>query len=251
MTLVNTTATISPKAIPSSSIKKRHTSFMFSFNKLLNSISKLVNEEEVVEKKQSPAQKSHTAEIENAILVLAAEVIRCDKNLTDDTEKHIRTYLQKQFGSQSDSKRIKALLTHIETGTEPFSKISCKELKLLTTYDSRINILHFLFGVANADDFLNAKEAKVIHRISVYLGINENDFRSLKRNFLSEHNPYRILEIEEEANFIQVKTAYRRMVLKYHPDKRDENISLEEANQKFREIQRAFEALKEKLKKAD
>lgn len=220
----------------------------FSFNNLINSVSKLIAEEEVVENKLNPTQKSHAQEIENAVLVLAAEVIRCDKNLTDETERHIKDYLLKQFGSGSDTKRLKALLNHIDTGTEPFTKISCKELKLLTTYDSRINIVHFLFGVANADDFLNAKESKCLHRLSVYLGINENDFRALKRSFLSENNPFRILEIDEEANFEQVKTAYRKMVLKYHPDKRDENTSTEEANHKFREIQRAFEKIKEQQK---
>ncbi|MFN8285805.1 MAG: DnaJ domain-containing protein [Chitinophagales bacterium] len=219
---------------------------VFSFNKLFNSLSKIIADEETAQKETlNPTQKSHAQEIENAVLVLAAEVIRCDKNLTADTEKHIKDYLVKQFGISSENKRLKALINHIETGTEPFSKISCKELKLLTTYDSRLNIINFLFGVANADDFLNAKEAKCIHRIGVYLGINENDFRTLKRSFLSENNPYKILEIDEEVSFEQVKTAYRKMVLKYHPDKREEGTDIDEANHKFREIQRAFEKIKE------
>lgn len=212
----------------------------FSFNNILHSFSKIVSEEETADKKISPQQKAHQQEIENSVLVLAAEVIRCDKNFTSDTEKFILEYLSLQFGSHKKAHRINVLNSHIESGTEPFTKIACKELKMLTTYDSRISILNFLFGIASADDFVNAKEARCIHRLSTYLGISEKDFKLLKENFLNQNSPYQILGVEEGASLTEIKTAYRKLVLKFHPDK---NKSGEEAEKKFREIQRAFDML--------
>lgn len=220
----------------------------FSFNSLLNSVSKFISEEEITEKKLSPQQKAHQQEIENAVLVLAAEVVRCDKNLNEETEKFILRFLSKQFGATVAKQRIKAVQNHLEIGTEPFTKIACKELKMLTTHDSRISITGFLFGVAAADDFVNAKELRCIQRISGYLGISERDFKQLKHTALAGNNPYYALGVEENATIEEVKAAYRKMVLKFHPDKREDDLSEEEASLKFREIKRAFELIKKQYK---
>lgn len=205
-------------------------------------------EEEVVEKKMSAQQKAHNQEIENSILVLAAEVIRCDRNFSADTEKYIQQFLTKQFGAVGIKQRSSAINNHIDIGTEPFTKIACKELKMLTTHDSRVNIVQFLFGVAAADDFINPKELRCLLRIAGYLGVSDKDFKEIKQNFGRQSSPYAVLGLEDLASFEEVKVAYRKMVLKYHPDKRGEEVSEEEAAIKFREIKRAFDTIKAQQK---
>ncbi|MDB5284120.1 MAG: molecular chaperone DjlA [Bacteroidota bacterium] len=221
----------------------------FSFNNLFDSISKLISEEDAFEKKQTknPLQKSHDDEIQNAILVLAADVVRFNIYYTGDTEKFIQEFLVKQFGAVGVKRKMNLVSEHLDIGTEPLTKISCKELKMLTTHDSRMAIIGFLFGVAGTDDFINAKETRCIHRIATYLGISDKDFKELRHSFVSENNPYKVLGIEEGANFEQVRAAHRKMILKFHPDKRESHISEAEASLKFREIQRAFEIIKEQL----
>ena len=214
----------------------------------MSSVAKLMSDETSVQTKLSPQQKSHQQEIENSILVLAAEVIRCDKNFTDKTEAFVHDYLNRQFGSINRKHRSNAVNSHLETGTEPFVKIACKELSILTTLDSRVSIVRFLFGVAAADNFVNEKETKVISRISRYLGINEKDFKEIKHVTLAQNNPYHTLGVDEGATWEQIKQAYRKMILKHHPDKRTANVSEEEAGAKFREIQKAFELLKGELR---
>ncbi len=221
---------------------------IFSFNKLIDSVSKLMQEEVVTEQKLNPKQQWNQIEIENSILVLAAAVIRCDRNFSTDTEKHITDYLNQQFGMRSKSKRLHSVQSHVEIGTEPFTKIACKELKLLTTYNSRVNVLHFLFGVAASDDFINAREVRCIQRIGGYLGVHTKDFVAVKENHTSQHNPYVLLGVEEGVSFEKVKSAYRKMILKYHPDKRDPKVTEEEANRKFREIQKAFDVVSRQMK---
>ena len=220
----------------------------FSFNSLIDSISKLISEEEVVERPhRDPQQAAHEIEIQNAILVLAAEVIKCNRNYTGSTEEFVLQFFTKQFGAKGAKQRIRTITDHLEMGTEPLLKISCKELKMLTTHQSRISIVQFLFGVAGADDFVNAKELRCLSRIATYLGVSDKDFKEIKQAFLQTSSPYAVLGVDEEATIEQVKIAYRKMVLKFHPDKREAHITEEEANIKFREIQRAFDLIKEKL----
>lgn len=218
----------------------------FSFNNIIGSISKLISDEDVVERKtkKSQQQKANDEEIQNAILVLAAEVIRRDGNYTSDTEKFIRDFFAAQFGGTGLSHRMGYMNDKMETGTEPFLRIACKELKMLTTHDSRINIVHFLFGVAAVDDFINVKETRCIHRIASNLGVSEKEFKEVKQNFVSENNPFKFLGVQEDATDAEIRLAYRKMVLKFHPDKRGKDIGEEEANIKFREIQRAFDTIK-------
>ncbi len=220
----------------------------FSFNSFIGSVSKLISEGDVVEKGPTAQQKAHQQEIENSILVLVADVIRCDRNFSNDTEVFVHDFMAKQFGHTNKAHRSTTVTNHIEVGTEPFTKIACKELKMLTTHDSRLSILKFLFGVAAADDFVNPKELRILTRIAGYLGISDSDLKQVKRAALSSNNPYYTLELEDGATYEEVKAAYRKMVLKYHPDKREDGVTEEDANLKFREIKRAFELIKQQQK---
>jgi curved DNA-binding protein CbpA len=57
--------------------------------------------------------------------------------------------------------------------------------------------------------------------------------------------PYRILGIPVGATDKEVRKAYRRLAMKYHPDHNPEDPWAEE---KFKEIQLAYEALSEEKK---
>ena len=51
---------------------------------------------------------------------------------------------------------------------------------------------------------------------------------------------YKILGIQKDSNQIQIRKAFRKLALKYHPDK---NKNSEESKQKFMEIVQAYEVL--------
>ena len=56
-------------------------------------------------------------------------------------------------------------------------------------------------------------------------------------------NPYKVLEIDENATTEQIKEAYRRLVKKYHPDKYVDNPLSSLAEEKMREINQAYDML--------
>ena len=59
---------------------------------------------------------------------------------------------------------------------------------------------------------------------------------------------YRILEIKEDADFSEIKKKYRKLAIKYHPDK---NPGDDEAVKKFREITEAYEILGDEKKRKE
>jgi DnaJ-class molecular chaperone len=52
---------------------------------------------------------------------------------------------------------------------------------------------------------------------------------------------YRVLDIRRDASAQDIKKAFRRLALQYHPDRNPENVR--EAGEKFKEINEAYEVL--------
>ena len=87
-------------------------------------------------------------------------------------------------------------------------------------HPSRLQMIHILFGLSQADGHIHPLEVKVIQTISGYLGISIKDFESIQAMFYKDTGAsYKILEIDAAATDTEVKKAYRKMAAKFHPDK--------------------------------
>ncbi len=62
-----------------------------------------------------------------------------------------------------------------------------------------------------------------------------------------DFDPYAVLGVDDEATDRQIKRAYRKLSMKYHPDKNKGNA---EATEKFQEVAKAYEILSDGDKKA-
>jgi DnaJ like chaperone protein len=114
-------------------------------------------------------------------------------------------------------------------------------------YSSRLQLLHLLFNVSLADTVIHPSEIEIITRISDYLGVKSTDYLSIKNMFIPEtDSSYKILEIEPKATNDEVKKAYRRMAMKYHPDKVSHlgDEYRKSADEKFKKVNEAYERIK-------
>jgi DnaJ like chaperone protein len=114
-------------------------------------------------------------------------------------------------------------------------------------YSTRLQLLHYLFGLADSDGVISSEELGVINTISDYMGITNSDFLSVKAMFIKEtDSAYKILGIAPSATDDEVKRAYREMAKKNHPDLVS-NLGDEvrqAAEKKFQEINAAYETIK-------
>ncbi|KAK9887050.1 hypothetical protein WA026_019973 [Henosepilachna vigintioctopunctata] len=58
---------------------------------------------------------------------------------------------------------------------------------------------------------------------------------------------YKTLEVPRGANIAEIKKAYRKLALKWHPDKNHDNM--EDATKRFKEISEAYEVLSDEKKR--
>jgi|ERR1035437_4335988 DnaJ-class molecular chaperone len=64
---------------------------------------------------------------------------------------------------------------------------------------------------------------------------------------LDTKSPYVILGVEKNATEVMIKTAFRKLAMKLHPDKNQGNEK--EANEKMKDILAAYTVLKDKINK--
>ena len=185
------------------------------------------------------------AELELNLLSLASLVIKADGNVNQKELDFVRQYFVQAYGKEHANATFKVFNEEIKKKQLSAQKIATF-LRNRMRYESRLQIIHFLFSVAKADGQISDPEVREINNITGFLGINHHDFESIKAMFFN--NPdraYKILEIEKTANPDQIKKAYRTMVKKYHPDKLQhmDEVYRNGAEEKFRKVQEAYEQI--------
>ena len=180
-----------------------------------------------------------------SLLVLTAAVMKADKKIMKSELDYVKQFFLKQFG-QAVTEQQMLMLKEILNKEIPVREV-CLQIKQNMDYSARLQLIHFLFGVAAADAQVHTDEVAVIEEIARYLNIQINDINSIKAMFFKDtESMYRILEISSDASDDEVKKAYRKMALKYHPDKVStlgDDIQ-NAAKEKFQQLNNAYEEIK-------
>ena len=180
-----------------------------------------------------------------SLMILAAAVMKADGKILKSELEYVKQFLRSQFNEQVTQQSI-MLLREILKKDYSLNDVT-QQIGRQMDYSSKLQLLHFLFGVALADGHIHSKEVDVIETISRLMGIRMGDYNSIKAMFIKNNfNNYKILEITPDANNDEIKTAYRKMAVKYHPDKVSHlgpDIQ-ESAKKKFQTLSAAYEAIK-------
>jgi DnaJ like chaperone protein len=196
-------------------------------------------------RRASQNTQTQSGDFEVSLLILASIVIKADGKQDQRELDFVRQQFVGMYGKERANNAFK-LFKNINRQTNISTRQVCLQIKQMMGHPSRLQLLHFLFGIAKADGLVTDNEVKQIHSIAGYLGISVRDFESIKAMFYSSReNAYKILEIDNTATNTEIKSAYRKMAKKYHPDK-VMHLGKEHqkgAEEKFRQVQQAYEQL--------
>ncbi len=198
--------------------------------------------------------ESYTGDFNFILVSLSAAVMRSDGKTTRSELEYVKDFFVRQFGVEKAKQNLLMLREALKNEIS-LSRV-CYAVKNKMTYHSRLQLLHYLFGIAYADGSLSNAEQAVLYKISAYLEISPMDYRTIGAMFggggvgssrpVNTSKAYEILGVEKTATEEDIKKAYRQMALKYHPDRvthLGEDVR-KSAEEKFKKVQEAYEAVK-------
>ena len=189
----------------------------------------------------TPRQQDFSA----SLLVLSAAVMKADGTVKKSELDYVKRFFLSNFGQEQAEKYILTLREVLKQDIQ-IAEVS-QQIGRYMNYSSKLQLLHYLFGIASADGQVHEKEVDVIESISRYMGIYTADYESVKAMFVKKvDDAYTILGIEPSATDDEVKKAYREMAKKNHPDKvayLGDDVR-KAAEKKFQEINDAYDRIK-------
>lgn len=185
------------------------------------------------------------ADFELNLLSLCSIVIKADGQVSQQELDYVRQYFLSTYGKEKANAIFRTFNEVIKKREISAARI-CDYMNQRTRYEVRLQLVHFLFGIAQADGNASPAEIEKLREIAGYLRVGATDFESIMAMFVhSADTAYTILEIDRSASNEEVKRAYRTMAKKYHPDRvntQDEAIR-KGAEEKFKQVQMAYEQI--------
>lgn len=207
-----------------------------------------------------------------ALMVLIAAVMKVDGSVKRSELDYVKRFLLTNYGEERGKEMLK-ILQQLVAQDIPIVDV-CAQIKVNTDYNTRYHMVDFLFGIAGADGEMHQSELNMLRLIAQYLGISQGDYTSIYERHVGQSyggghsnsgsgrrstsgsydkDPYRVLGIDSSATDDEVRKAYRRMAMKYHPDRvadmgeeiqRNAADQMKEINQAYEEIKRRRDSLK-------
>lgn len=180
-----------------------------------------------------------------SLLVLSSAIMKADGRIMKSELDYVKKFIADNFGADAVNQASLFLKDILQKPVD--LKMVGEQIKLNMNVSARLQLLHFLTGIAMADGHVSSQELKVLRDIAIDLGIPYNDSESIFAMFDKGIDAaYQVLEIQSTVTDEEVKKAYKRMAVKHHPDKvsslgADIQKSAEE---KFKKIQQAYHTIK-------
>jgi len=194
---------------------------------------------------QITAGKTTPGDYAMSLLVLIAAMLKADGKILKSELDYVKRFLVQSFGVEGAQEAL-VMLKDLLKQDIPIQDV-CRQIASNVDYSSRLQLLHFMFGLAYADGRFDPAEGLLIDNMALHLGITSKDVDSIRSMFMNTtEDYYKILEIDSTATDDQVKKAYRAMAIKYHPDKvayLGEDVK-KAANEKFQKLNAAYEKIK-------
>jgi len=194
---------------------------------------------------QYASRGTHRGDFNMSLLVLSAAVMKADQKVMRSELEYVKAFFYRQFGNDEGARLIQ-MLNEILKQNINVQEVSMQVGQFMDD-SSKLQLVHFLFGIAAADGKYHPDEVEVIKQICGYMGVSNADYQSIHAMFVKDsHWAYDVLEITKNASDSEVKKAYREMAKRHHPDKvghLGDDIK-KAATDKFQKVNAAYEEIK-------
>lgn len=191
-------------------------------------------------------QQTTRYDVPTQLMALSAFMMKSDGKVLKVELEFVKQFLAHQFGPQFVQQHVQVLKHFLDSSSIPIQQI-CQDISMRMPVETRIQLLHYLFGIAQADGSVSDVEIKHLEQIASFMRVPPLDFRSVQGMFKKNlDGDYETLGVDANASDEEIKKAYRKMAVRYHPDK---VASMGEefqkgAKEKFQKIQEAYENIK-------
>lgn len=191
-----------------------------------------------------------------SLLTLASYIIKADGKIMHSEMEAMRQFLRTNFGEISVVQGEQVMLRLFDRQKQMDAEHPgayrqtiyecCAQLRRVLTEPQRLQLLSLLAMLAKADGNVATEEINALREVSIQLGLSEAELNSmLNLGSTTLKDAYAVLEISESATDDEVRQAFKRMVIKHHPDRvasLGEDVKAA-AEKKMREINEAKELI--------
>ena len=188
-----------------------------------------------------------------SLMVLSAHVIQADGKIMHSEMELVRQFLRQSFGENAVEQGNNILLKLFdyrkrngESMWQQQISEACYEMSMHMEMEHRLQLMAFLCEIAKADGNVAEVEVTALRTVAVNLRLDANVVEQmLHLGGQSLDDAYAVLGLTKDATDDEIRKAYRKMALQYHPDRvatLGEDVKAA-AQKKFQEINEAKERI--------
>ena len=173
---------------------------------------------------ESYARNTQRGDFSISLVILSAAVMKADGKIMKSELDYVKKFMKMNFGSEQ-AEQLLLILRKVLKENIDYRQVA-SQVRFNMDHPKRMLLLQYLYAK--------------------YLGISDKDRLSIEQAFHTVSDPYKVLELDRSCTDTEVKKAYRKLAIKFHPDKIGDlgEGPKKKAEERFLQIQEAYEKIK-------
>lgn len=182
-----------------------------------------------------------------AVIALGAKMAKADGVVTKDEIAAFKRVFRVPPEETANVGRVFNMARQDTAGFEEYARQV--ERLFRTTPQIMEDLLHGLFHIAMADGVLHPAEDEYLQQVAGIFGFNEAAYERLRAYHSDgeDSDPYQIIGVPSDISDVDLKKAYRKLIVQNHPDKAIAEGLPQEfvdvANEKLAKINAAYDQI--------
>ncbi len=179
---------------------------------------------------------------------LSAKMAKADGVITSDEIRAFDHFLRFDLRLNIDERKKIALIFNEAKNSPEEAAAIARQFKALIGYQHEVlqMMIQLLFRIAMADGHMHPDEERFIDQMASIFDLSQMEYQQIRALYIKENDrSYQILGVTKNSSDSDIKKAYRKLVLEYHPDKIQAKGVPEDfvkvANDKMAEINKAYD----------